>query len=332
MTHLFVINPISFLNKGAMRAIMAEIETCFAGKDAGNCFVHVSRYPRDAMVIIRKYLADIPETQTVRVYAVGGDGILFDCLNGIAGIPNAELASVPYGNGNDFVRAFGENKNSLFRDIQLQTNSPSIPVDIIHCGTRYALNFCTVGLESDAIMTSIALYNSVAGKIRKFRRLNFLAYTLLFYMGGVKAVLNRRILNQRYEITVDGEDMSGVYGAVNIANGPCYGGDKNPVMTAMPNDGVLDALFFRCGSSLRAMTLIGAYVRGGCLQLPKKYFTWKRLRKIDIRSDEPLLVDLDGETFFDTAITVEIIPAGIRFVSPGGMRFCKRMDADEHNG
>jgi diacylglycerol kinase family enzyme len=327
-----MITPVSFPREGSLGEITAEIEACLAEEDAGNYFLHVSRYPRDATVIIRKYLMTIPETETVRVYAVGGDGILFDCLNGIVGLPNAELAAVPYGNGNDFIRVFGEGKNSVFRDIRLQIRSASIPVDVIHCGTRYALNFCTVGLETDAIMTSIALYNSIAGKIRKFRRLNFLVYSLLFYLGGVKAVLNRQILRQRYDITIDGKDMSGSYGAINIANGPCYGGDKSPVITAMPGDGFLDALFFSCGSSFRAMSLINPYLKGECFRLPQKHFTWKRLRKIEIRSDEPLLVDLDGETFFDTAITVEIVPAGIRFVAPGGLGFCKRIDTDEHNG
>jgi diacylglycerol kinase family enzyme len=331
MIHIFVINPVSFPQEGALGEITAEIESCFAQEDAGSYFLHVSRYPRDAMVIIRKYLMTISQTETVRVYAVGGDGILFDCLNGIVGIPNAELAAVPYGNGNDFIRVFGEGKNSVFRDIRLQKQSPSIPVDIIHCGTRYALNFCTVGLESDAVMTSSALYKWAAGKIRKFRRLNFLIYTLLFYLGGVKAVLNQRILRQRYDIAVDGRDMSGVYGAINIANGPCYGGDKNPVITAMPGDGFLDAMFFSCVSRFRTMSLINPYLKGACFRLPKKHFTWKRLRKIEIRSEEPLLVDLDGETFFDTAITVEIIPSGIKFAAPGGIGFYKRMDADERD-
>jgi diacylglycerol kinase family enzyme len=331
MIHIFMINPISFPGEEALGKIKAEIESCFAEKDAGLSFVHISRYPRDATVTIRKRLAAVPETETARVYAVGGDGILFDCLNGIVGLPNAELAAVPYGNGNDFIRVFGEGKNDVFRNIGLQVRSPSVPVDIIHCGTKYALNFCTVGLESDAIMTSIALYSSVAGKIRKFRRLNFFVYSLLFYLGGIKAVLNRRILRQRYEITVDGKDMSGVYGTINIANGPCYGGDKNPVITAMPGDGILDAVFFSCNSSFRAISLINPYLKGGCLRLPKKHFTWKRLQKIEIRSDEPLLVDLDGETFFDAAVTVEIIPAGVRFVAPGGIGFRKRIDVDEYN-
>jgi YegS/Rv2252/BmrU family lipid kinase len=332
MIHIFMINPISFSRAGSLGEITAEIESCFTEADAGNYFLHVSRYPRDALVIIRKYLMTIPKTETVRVYAVGGDGILFDCLNGIVGMSNAELAAVPYGTANDVVRAFGEGKNSLFRNLILQKESPSIPMDIIHCGTRYALNFCAIGLESDAEMATIALYHKISGKIRKFRRLNFLVYTLLFYLGGAKAMLNRRLMGQRYTITIDGEDMSGMYWMINIANGPCYGGNKNPVATAVPNDGVLDAMFVRCAGIFEAISLIGPYLKGVCRRLPKEHFTWKRLRKIDIRSEEPLRVNLDGETFFDTALTVEIIPAGIRFVTPGGIGFCKRMDVNGPNG
>ena len=322
MQHLFVINPRSFPVPAAEDRIVREIRDVFAALGADYA-IHLSRYPRDAIGFIRKWIAAAGPDETVRVYAVGGDGILFDCLNGIVGLPNAEIASVPYGNGNDVIRAFGEHKKSLFRDIRLQASSPAVPIDIIYCGNNYALNFCSIGMESDAIMNSIGIYNRIAGRVRKFPGLNFFLYTLIFYFGGMKAVFNKKVLNQYYAITVDGEDYSGVYGSINIANGPCYGGDKNPVITAVPDDGALDALFFKCGDSFRAMTLILPYVRGEFRRFPRE-FAWKRLRKIEIRSEEPLLVDLDGEVFFDTNITVEIIPQGVKMTAPGGIGFEKR--------
>jgi diacylglycerol kinase family enzyme len=322
LKHLFVINPRSFPARAALDRILEEIQDCFAALNE-EYSVHISRYPRDAIGYIRKQVEAFQPGETARVYAVGGDGILFDCLNGIVGLPGAELACVPYGNGNDVIRAFGENKKGIFRDIRLQASSAAIPMDIIHCGNNYALNFCTVGMESDAIINSIRIYNSIAGKVRKFPQLNFFLYTLIFYFGGMRAVFNKKILNQSYTITVDGEDFSGVYGSINIANGSCYGGNKNPVITAMPDDGALDALFFQCRSSLKALFLILSYVRGEFRRFPKE-FIWKQLRKIKIRSREPLLVDLDGEVFFDTTITVEIIPLGVKIVAPGGAGFEKR--------
>jgi diacylglycerol kinase family enzyme len=325
--HLFVINPRSFPARQAQEKVLAEIRDCFAGLGE-DYSVHVSRYPRDAVGFIRKWVGMAGHAGPVRVYAVGGDGILFDCLNGIVGLPDAELASVPYGNGNDMIRAFGEHKRSLFRDIRLQAASAAIPADIIYCGTNYAFNFCTIGMESDAIMNSITLYSGIAGKVRQFPRLNFFLYTLIFYFGGMKAVFNKKVMNQYYTITIDGEDFSGAYGSINIANGPCYGGDKNPVITAVPDDGVLDALFFKSGGSVKAMTRIMPYVRGEFRRFPGE-FAWKRLRRIEIRSEEPLLVDLDGEVFFDTTVRIEIIPQGVKLVAPGGIGFARRDAAHE---
>jgi hypothetical protein len=83
--------------------------------DAADCSIHVSRYLRDAIGVISKYRSGVPEGAVVRVYAVGGDGILFDCLNGIVGLRGVELGALPYGNTCDFPRAFGEEALPLFR-------------------------------------------------------------------------------------------------------------------------------------------------------------------------------------------------------------------------
>jgi diacylglycerol kinase family enzyme len=326
MKHLFIFNPRSIPVQADMDRLLKEIGDCFVDRE-DDYSVHVSRYSRDAIGFIRKWMAAVPADEIVRVYAVGGDGILFDCLNGIVGLPNAELAIVPYGNFNDMIRAFGENKTALFRNIALQTVSPVIPTDIINCGANYALNFCTIGIESDAIMAALNMYNRIAGRVRKFRRLNFFLYTTLFVLGGVKAALNRKVLNQHYTITVDGEDFSGLYVAVNIANGPCYGGDKNPVVTAKPDDGFLDTVFLRATGSFRILRIMVSYMKGEFRRFPKE-FTWKRLRKIEIRSEDPLLVDMDGEAFFDTSLAIKIIPGAVKIVAPGGAVYKKRAEVE----
>jgi diacylglycerol kinase family enzyme len=226
------------------------------------------------------------------------------------------------------VRAFGEDKKPVFRDIKLQATSGTLSTDIIHCGNNYALNFCTVGMETASIMTSLNMYDKISPSIKKYRKLNAFVYTTLFYLGGAMAVFNKKILNQHYTITIDGNDFSGVYGTINVANGPCYGKNMKAVVTAMPDDGVLDALFLKGIGSFRAVRLITPFTKGEFRRFPE-YFTLKRLRKIEIRSEDPLLVDLDGEVFFDTNLTVEIIPEAVKIVTPGGAAYEKRMDVDE---
>lgn len=325
MKHLFVINPRSFPVKAVQGKVLGEIQDCFASLPGEEYSIHISHYPRHAISLIRNWINEFRADETVRVYAVGGDGILFDCVNSIVGLPNVQLAVVPYGTSNDFVRAFGEGKKDLFRDIRLQAVSGAVPTDIIYCGNIYALNFCTVGMESDAIMNAMDLYNHIAPHIRKYRKLNALIYSVLFYVGGTKAVFSKKNHKQYYSVKIDGEDFSGYYGTINIANGPCYGGNLTSVPTAKPDDGVLDTVFFRSTSSLRAAALITPYTHGKFQKFPND-FVLKQLKIIDIHSAEPLLVDLDGEVFFDTSLHVEIIPAAVNIVAPGGIGYARRAD------
>ena len=320
MKHLFVINPRSFPVQAALDKIFKEIKDCFTDLEGEEFSILISRYPRNAISLIRKKMKEFRSGEKVRVYAVGGDGILYDCLNGIIGLPNMELAAVPYGMANDFIRAFGEDKKATFRNIRLQVISPAIATDIIHCGDNYALNFCTVGMESDAIRTSLNIYDQLPRDFRKFHNINYFVYITLFYFGGVVAAFNKKVQRQYYKINIDGEDFSGNYATINIANGPCYGGNMHPVITAMPNDGVFDVLFFKHKSVLRTASLITKFTRGEFRRYPED-FILKRLRRIEIQSEDPLLVDLDGEVFFDTSLLIEVMPQAVMVVAPGGIEF-----------
>jgi diacylglycerol kinase family enzyme len=120
MEHLFIINPKSFFpNFRKMDLFISGIKDFFREKEEP-CTIHISRFPRDAIIIIRRYFKKADSGARIRVYAVGGDGVAFCCLNGIIGIPNAELALMPFGTSNNFVRAFGPGRYDDFRNIGLQ--------------------------------------------------------------------------------------------------------------------------------------------------------------------------------------------------------------------
>ncbi|MDR2304015.1 MAG: acylglycerol kinase family protein [Treponema sp.] len=89
--------------------------------------IRISRFPRHAIRTVWRYLTRAGPETNVRVYAVGGDGILFDCFNGLVGLPNAEFALIPRGRINDFVRSFGEGLADTFRDIPLLASAPTLP-------------------------------------------------------------------------------------------------------------------------------------------------------------------------------------------------------------
>ncbi|MDR1058640.1 MAG: hypothetical protein LBL43_03745 [Treponema sp.] len=315
--HLVMINPVSFRAGMNMDAFISLVKNQFERDVKAEYELHVSRFPRYAIRTVRQYITRAGPETPVRVYAVGGDGILFDCLNGIVGLSNADLAPVPYGRTNDFIRSFGEGLEDRFRNIPLLASAPALPTDILHCGSNYALNLCTVGLESAAIFRSVDIQQHLKFWPRFFRD-SRRVYNMTYYLGGCMVMFDKKLLTQEYNISIDGEDLSGAYASVNIANGPCYGGDKSAVVTAAPDDGLMDVLMFKSTGTLRGLTRILPYTKGRYDRFPKD-FTLKRGKIISIRSAEPLMIDMDGEAFLDTNLTVELIKGAVRIAAPDNL-------------
>ncbi|MDR1099578.1 MAG: hypothetical protein LBL28_03770 [Treponema sp.] len=322
--HLFIINPKSFPRKGELEGFISQVEKYFSARRASGFSCHVSRYPRDAISVVRKHLAGVQPETMVRVYAVGGDGIAFDCLNGIVGLSNAELAIMPYGGGSDFVRAFGDEHYDEFKNIRLQTTAPAVPTDIIHCGNNYALNFCTVGMEAASVILAAPL-----NKRFESVRARFPGLTGFFYaLGGLIGAFDKSLIGRRYDLRIDGEDFSGKYNIINVANGPCYGAGKSAVVTAVPDDGILDIMIVQKTGSLKILRLQAAYLRGEYYKHPRECML-RRAKKVSIRSESPLMVNLDGEAFFDSRITIEIVPRAVKIAAVNNVVYQRRAEFHE---
>ena len=65
---------------------------------------------KDATRYAKEYCTQNPG-KPVRFYACGGDGTLNEVVNGMAGHDFAELACIPCGSGNDFVKYYGGTEN-----------------------------------------------------------------------------------------------------------------------------------------------------------------------------------------------------------------------------
>jgi diacylglycerol kinase family enzyme len=314
MRHFFVINPHSFRTLGSLKQVLMDLENCFSVGRRMEYKIYISRRPRDAVSAVRRYMLTVPSDETVRVYAVGGDGILFDCLNGMVKFPNAELTSVPYGNANDFIRAFGEDAAPAFRDIKKLSVAPSRPVDIIHYGNNYALNEANIGVVGLTMTYANAILRRPDKKVPRF------ITPYIYTLSGLKVTFNKEVLCQKYTVLLDGEDVSGRYGNIHIANGPCNGGNAVPSPYAIPNDGLLDVISTGINTPLKAL---GTFtdMQTGKFEKHEKLFSRKQCRVIEVRSELPLCVELDGEAFYAHEIKMEIIPGGIKFFAPEEMDF-----------
>jgi len=311
--HLFIINPKSFWKKSRQNQVVVKIHEFFKGIKDSEYDIFVSRFPRDAVGYIPSFAKNLPVTTTLRVYAVGGDGILFDCLNGIMGLVDVELAAIPYGYTNNFTRGFDKNDKVLFRLMSQQYNAPVVPMDVMRCGNNYALNCCVIGLEAEAVSCAEQIRERMAKGNSLTQWLSRQLYNLLFFVGGIATVGNKQMLYQRYEVDIDGEKFIGAYKGFSIFNGPYYGGNLHPVNKAMPNDGILDMLTIRSQGILRTLLLFLFYTSGNYKIFPRN-FSLKQGKKIKIRSDDTLLISMDGIVFYESELDIELLPAAVRFV------------------
>ncbi|MDR2259782.1 MAG: hypothetical protein LBE06_02375 [Azoarcus sp.] len=313
--YFFVVNPVCFHSRREMDSVIEGIHRFFREQDAEaqaspEYAVHISRFPRDAIGAIRRFAGAASPGVPLRVFAVGGDGILFDCLNGVVGLPNAELGTMPYGTEDSFYRVFGQKDKKLFHSLNAQINAPSIPMDALYCGSNYALSYCLVGLESLTNISSMVLKSHHGFLWRHMP--DFLVRWL-----SASIIARRALAKQNYRIWVDGEDWGGSRAIINIANTPMYSGDKTIIPEASSSDGWLDVLCSGDTSVLNTFKMVSYYVHGKHAEHPD-LFSYQRAKKVFVISDSPLMLDLDGEVFYDKYITVEVKPGVVRIVTPTG--------------
>lgn len=317
--YLFVINPKSFsFDKVKIQNFINSVQLFFKEIKNNNnyeFFFYETKFPRDAINYLAKIIHDTPKAQTIRVFAVGGDGILFDCLNGIMGAENCELANIPYGKTNDFLAGLDKNTKK-FLNLQNQLSAQAVLLDTINIGTNYAINMCAVGLEAESAFWAYKFMNLNKKLFAKFKK--FAAKT--FVLGGIVSLLNPQIRTKMYNIQIDNEpQIEDKFTTINIANNCRYGGKNMAIPEAVPDDQILNVLCVRDMSLFRGISIIRNYLKGKWRKYPD-YFIYKTAKEINISSNTPITITLDGEIFYDLSLNLKIVPNSVKFVTLNDMK------------
>jgi diacylglycerol kinase family enzyme len=312
MKHVFVVDPKVFHDQQwRMDGLVDSIGQYFRTQEKPDFSIMFSHYPRDAIGLIQKQVAQAEAFETIRVYAIGGDDILFDCLNGIAGLPSMELAIAPYGNTNSFIRVFGEGKADLFKNIDALAESDTIPTDMIEVGNNCAINGCSIGSNSAKAMKKKEIMDKMNIGISRF----FMGFW--FFVNNMSIMFDKEIITRHYHITIDNADYSGNYSQILVINSPYFGRNKAALKEAAPDDGLLDVVLFRSVGPFRTSRSIKRYFRGkmpsNCMRLQAK--------KIEIKSDKPMWIKTDSEFLRDTSMTFKVVPKAIPIVAVNNLTY-----------
>ena len=306
MKHVFVFDPKAFFGQQwKMDGILDHIGEFFRTQDKPDFSIHMSRYRRNAIGIINEEAEKAKPGDTVRIYAVGGEDILYDCVNAAAHFPNMQVASVPHGELNDFLNIFGEVKAENFRDIPSLVTANALDTDLIRWGVNYVLNSCYIGLNS-AMAAKVRELKSSLGK-GSF----FLFSKISNFFNYIFTAFDKEITSQSYVISVDDVDYSGKYSLIHVANGPYYSGKKTGLFNAMPNDGLLDIALIRARGPINTMFSMRRYSNG---KRPKNG-VFLQGKKITIQSDKKMWIQLDNEYIQNTDINLAVVHNATQIVA-----------------
>ncbi|MDR3338177.1 MAG: hypothetical protein LBT16_13345 [Treponema sp.] len=304
MKHLFIINPKAGLVRDRKDRIIEEIKNFFGNYPEFSYEIHLTRWKRDAVGFTRRYLSRSAEL--VRVYATGGTGTLFEIINAVAGLPNAQVAYYPHGRIDSFIRVFGENKEPLFHSLRNLVFAPVIGLDMIKWGNNFGINGCFIGLSALSYQDSSRL----------LEKTGFPYHEMTFHLAQIKRLLMGKTL-QYYRIELDGQKLNGEYLNVTIANVPHIGVRALPAVEASPIDGVLHLYLIKKIPRARALQVFADYEAGRYKKWPE-YVSHHLGKRIFISSSAMMTIAFDGEIFYNDRLQYDIIPRGIDFVCPEG--------------
>jgi len=282
--HLFIINPVADKVKGRVGEVTERILGFFREYPYLNYDIHITRWDRDALGVIRRYAEKTDEL--MRVHVMGGSGLLFEAVNGVVGLPNAHIAAYPFGKRNSFLKRFAD-ETSLFSSLRSQVFSSTVPVDLIKCGNFYGIVSLSVGFEAVACKNAS---DKERGSV---------------YAEAVKLLLRGREFNRRYSVTLDGKGIDGEFSALKAVNLPSRRDDGYIDVYSvkrMPR-AVLLAIMDKCFSEeYRKINMFVSHYKG---------------RELSVSSDSVAVLNLDGQVLYEKDIVCEVLPCAAELVYPG---------------
>ncbi len=306
--HLFILNP------AAGRKDMTDILRKSIGNlpIASDSEIYVTDGKGAAEGFVEQYLRNNTDG-FVRIYACGGDGTVSETANGIyrSGSKNCALGIVPVGSGNDFIRSF-DISAADFRDLRRITSGQVLDVDLLlardsHGNERVSLNIISAGFDA-----------AVAKGQERFKKLPFINGSIAYDLSLVKCLFSN--LKNYFTVLVDGNPIgrpgNGPYLFTIAANGRYYGGGFKASPFSDLCDGMLDFIRIDTVSRPRFLSLVGKFRKGEYIREYEDIVTYKQCRKMQILSDNPVDLNLDGEIYPMKNPIVEVLPAAIKLIIP----------------
>jgi diacylglycerol kinase (ATP) len=244
------------------------------------------------------------------VVAVGGDGTVNEVVNGLMRAEpgrRPELATIPRGTGKDFARSF-RIPQEIDEALAVAHRGATRTVDVGRAGftawngsaaESYFANFGGAGISGAVAARANTSSKALGGKA------SFFWATSAVFL---------RWKNSEYEVSIDGEQRTGLMLEVIAAIGDQLAGGMRLTPDADPADGLFDVVLIGDATKADFVRTLPKIYRGTYLPHPRAEVV--RGAHVEIRTAVPLPIALDGEQPGTTPATFEVVPQALRLRVP----------------
>jgi YegS/Rv2252/BmrU family lipid kinase len=245
----------------------------------------------------RDIAAEIDPSEWDGILAVGGDGTLFEVINGLLANRDSvpvPIGAIPVGTGNSFVKDLGvENVEQALEPV-VERRTRRVDLGHFSCltGTYYFINLLGAGFVSN-----------VAERAHRYKNLGALSYVI----GVMGELANLRPSPVRLEIDGQVHERNAIF--VEICNSQFTGGNMMMAPGADISDGLLDIVVASDLNRRGVLRLLPTIFSGRHVNDPRVEVF--RGRSIRLDTDYTLALTPDGEILGSTPIEVTVVPQAI---------------------
>ncbi len=286
-----ILNPVAA--RGANKRYFEDIKKIMS--TTHECDAVITEYHGHAEVLA----VEAVQQNVDVVIAVGGDGTVYQVINGILSQNgNPLLGIIPAGTCNDYIKSI-----RIPMDIAQACNVIKAGhwdyFDAGQAGERYFVN--AAGLGFDAQVVKDLHKSKIKGKA---------AY--------VSTVLRQifRYKAQRLHITNGREYFRPDAFMLTVANGAYYGGQFRIAPEANTQDGLLNAVLVRDAKALRRLMIFPHFFKGSHVSIPEVELF--NTQELEVVADSKILLQMEGELYSpaDNKVLFKIHPKRLKIFVP----------------
>ena len=294
MKHVFILNPVS--GRESAKTLIPVIEDYFKNSEE-EYEILKTQYAGHA----KELASQFHKEDNVCIYATGGDGTLWEVVNGLN--PEVTFSIIPSGTGNDFFRMIEANVYDMPKLVKDTIEGEEIQIDYGVCNGMRFINCLCMGIDAD-----------VNARVCEVGKSSMVPKKLLYISSALKVIQHLNPL--KFKAWIDGEETEKEGLLAAVMNGRKYGGGFTPTPDSDFNDGVFDVCIVKPMKLAKLVPLLPKYFNG--THTGEKVVEMTHAKAVKFQFEQPINVSLDGEMFQMADIEAKIIESGLTLKLPKG--------------